>query len=155
MPKVLILYDTRTGNTGQMARAVAEGAKSVEGVEVVLKRAGEARRDDLAGADAIILGSPTHNTQPSRAMRRLLADLERIPLEGKVGGLFGSYGWSGEAVGVMTRALEDRGVRVIGEGVRAKRAPGAEGLARCRELGRAVVESITTIRRQKDASEEN
>ena len=42
MSKVLILYDTRTGNTGQMARAVAEGAKSVEGMEGVLKRVGEA-----------------------------------------------------------------------------------------------------------------
>ena len=42
MSKVVILYDTRTGNTGRMARAVAEGAKSVEGVEVVLKRVGEA-----------------------------------------------------------------------------------------------------------------
>ena len=35
MSKVLILYDTRTGNTGRMARAVAEGAKSVGGVERV------------------------------------------------------------------------------------------------------------------------
>lgn len=155
MPKALILYDTRTGNTGQMARAVAEGAKSVEGVEVVLKRAGEARRDDLAGADAIILGSPTHNTQPSRAIRRVLAGLSKVPLKDKVGAAFGSYGWSGEAVGIMTRALEDRGVRVIGEGVRVKRAPGAEGLTRCRELGRAVAENIITIRRQKDASEKN
>jgi len=155
MPKVLILYDTSTGNTGQMARAVAEEAKSVEGVEVVLKRAGEAQRDDLDGADAIVLGSPTHNTQPSRAMRRLLADLSKVPLKDKMGAAFGSYGWSGEAVGIIARALKDQGVRVIGEGVRVRRAPDAEGLARCRELGRAVAENITTIGRQKDASEKN
>ena len=30
MSKVLILYDTRTGNTGRMAQAVAEGARSVD-----------------------------------------------------------------------------------------------------------------------------
>jgi NAD(P)H dehydrogenase (quinone) len=50
MSKVLILYDTRTGNTGQMARAVAEGAKSVKGAEVVLKRIGESS-GELADAD--------------------------------------------------------------------------------------------------------
>ena len=155
MPRVLIIYDTRTGNTGQMARAVVEGVQSVEGIEAVLKRAREVRRDDLANADAIILGSPTHNTKPSRAMRKLLADLSRVPLKGKMGAAFGSYGWSGEAVGIIMRALEAQGVRMIGEGVRAKRAPGAEGLARCRELGRAVAENIITIRRQKDASEKD
>ena len=55
MPKTLILYDTRTGNTDRMARAVAEGAKSVDGVEVVLKRVAEGS-GELADADGIILG---------------------------------------------------------------------------------------------------
>jgi len=53
MPKVLILYDTRTGNTGRMARAVADGAKPVQGVEVVLKRVAEGG-GELAGADAVV-----------------------------------------------------------------------------------------------------
>lgn len=145
MSKVVILYDTRTGNTGRMARAVAEGANSVESTEVVLKRVGEARRDDLAGADALILGSPTHNAQPSRDMRKLLAELSKSPLKDKAGAAFGSYGWSGEAVGIMARALKDQGVRVISEGVRVKRAPDERGLARCRELGRTVAESATAI----------
>ena len=143
MPKVLIIYDTRTGNTGQMARAVAEGAKSVEGVEVVLRRAGEVRGDDLANADAIVLGSPTHNAQPSRDMRRLLADLKKVPLKDKTGAAFGAYGWSGEAVEIIMRALEARGVHMIGEGVRVRKAPSAEDLAKCRELGRAMAESVT------------
>jgi len=143
MPRVLIIYDTRTGNTGQMARAVAEGAKSVEGVEVALKRVRETQRDDLANADAIVLGSPTHNAQPSRDMRRLLADLKKVPMKDKAGAAFGSYGWSGEAVGIIMRALEARGVRMIGEGVRVRKAPSAEDLAKCRELGRAMAESVT------------
>ncbi len=96
MSKVLTLYDTRTGNTGRMARAVAEGAKSVEGVEVALKRVGEGS-GELADADAIILGSPTHHTQPSRATKRLLSGLSKVTLKGRVGAAFGSYGWSGEA----------------------------------------------------------
>ena len=41
------------------------------------------------------------------------------------------------------RALEARGVRMIGEGVRVRKAPSAEDLAKCRELGRAMAESVT------------
>ena len=148
MPKILILYDTRTGNTGRMARAVAEGAKSVEGVEVVLKRVAEGS-GELADADAVILGSPTHHTQPIRAMKSLLSGLSKVPLKGKVGGAFGSYGWSGEAPGIMVRALRDQGVRMVGEVVRARRTPGASDLAKCKELGRAVAEGVDTVGGQK------
>jgi len=144
MSKVLILYDTRTGNTGRMARAVAEGAKSVEGVEVALKKVGEGS-GELADADAIILGSPTHNTKPSRAVKGLLSNLSQVPLKGKVGAAFGSYGWSGEAAGIMVRALRGQGVRVIGEGLRVRRTPGTSDLARCKDLGRAVAESVATV----------
>ena len=148
MPKVLILYDTRSGNTGRMARAVADGAKSVEGVEVVLKRVAEGG-GELAGAGAVILGAPTHHTQPSRAMKRLLSGLSDVPLKGKVGAAFGSYGWSGEAPGIMARALRDQGVRVIGEALRVRRTPGASDLTRCRDLGRVVAESVATNGGQK------
>ena len=144
MSKVLILYDTRTGNTGRMARAVAEGAKSVGGVEVALKRVGEAE-GELADADGVILGSPTHNTQPSQAMKRLLSGLSKVPLKGKVGAAFGSYGWSGEAPGIMVQALKGQGVRVVGGAVRARRTPGASDLTKCRNLGRAVSESVAPV----------
>ena len=144
MPKTLILYDTRTGNTDRMAHAVAEGAKSVDGVEVVLKRIAEGV-GELADADGVILGSPTHNAKPSRAMRKLLSNLSEVPLKGRVGGAFGSYGWSGEAPGIIAGALRGQGVRVIGDAVRVKRSPGANDLTRCKDLGRTVAESIATI----------
>ena len=144
MSKVLILYDTRTGNTGRMARAVAEGAKSVGGVEVALKRVGEGG-GELTDADGVILGSPTHNTKPSQAMKRLLSGLSKVPLKGRVGGAFGSYGWSGEAPGIMVQALKGQGVRVVGGAVRARRTPGTSDLAKCRDLGRAVSESVAPV----------
>ncbi len=51
-----------------MARALADGAESVLGVQVVLKRVAEGC-GELANADGIILGSSTHHTQPSQAMK--------------------------------------------------------------------------------------
>lgn len=58
--KILIAYDSRTGNTESLARAVAEGAGSVAGVEVVLRRQREVEADEIASADGILVGTPVH-----------------------------------------------------------------------------------------------
>ncbi len=144
MPQVLVVYDTRTGNTGQMAQAVAEGARSVDKVEVVLKRVRKAG-DELADADAIIIGSPTHGKQPSQAMKKFLSDWNKVSLKGKVGAAFGSYGWSGESPGIMEQALRDHGMRVVAKALRVRGTPGETALTKCRDLGRAVAASITHV----------
>jgi len=58
MAKILIVYHSQTGNTQKMAHAVADGAKSIEGVEVILKKAADATLDDLLTADGLALGTP-------------------------------------------------------------------------------------------------
>jgi multimeric flavodoxin WrbA len=58
MARILILYHSQTGNTQKMALAVAEGARSIEGVEVLLKTAGEATTEDLLVADGLAFGTP-------------------------------------------------------------------------------------------------
>lgn len=58
MTKILIVYSSQTGHTQKMAEAVAEGAKSIEGVEVILKRAGDATLEDLLSADGLAIGTP-------------------------------------------------------------------------------------------------
>ncbi len=117
-----------------MARALADGAESVQGV---LKRVAEGS-GELPDANGIILGSPAHHTQLNQAMKRLLSGLSKVALKGKVGAAFGSCGWSGEASAIMVRALRDQGVRVIGERLRARRTPSASDLVRCRDLSRTV-----------------
>ena len=58
MAKILIVYHSQTGKTEKMANAVAEGAKSIEGVEVILKKAVDATLEDLLTADGLALGTP-------------------------------------------------------------------------------------------------
>jgi multimeric flavodoxin WrbA len=58
MAKILIIYSSQTGNTEKMAQAVAKGAKSIEGVEVILKKAGDATLEDLLTADGLAVGTP-------------------------------------------------------------------------------------------------
>jgi NAD(P)H dehydrogenase (quinone) len=57
---VLIAYHSVSGNTEKMAQAVAEGAKAVSGMSVVLKRVSEVAGDDLLFSDAVIVGSPVY-----------------------------------------------------------------------------------------------
>ncbi|SEM25074.1 NADPH-dependent FMN reductase [Syntrophus gentianae] len=58
MTKILIIYSSQTGHTERMARAVLEGARAIEGVYVVLKKAAEATLEDLLGCDGLAVGTP-------------------------------------------------------------------------------------------------
>jgi len=51
MAKILIVYDSKTGNTEKMAYAVAEGARQVNGIEVIVKKADQTSLNDLLAAD--------------------------------------------------------------------------------------------------------
>jgi NAD(P)H dehydrogenase (quinone) len=56
--RILIAYHSRTGNTEKMAAAVGEGASSVAGVEIVLRKVAEVTAGDIVKADGIVLGTP-------------------------------------------------------------------------------------------------
>jgi len=58
MSKILIVYHSQTGHTQKMAQAVAQGAKSIEGVEVFLKKASDTTTEDLLSADGLAVGTP-------------------------------------------------------------------------------------------------
>lgn len=105
MVRVLVIYDSLSGNTEKMASAVFEGAKNVEGVEPVLKRVDEARLEDLQAADGIIIGSPTYYGQMSGKLKAFIDSSNKIhgKLAGKVGGAFTSCG--GAACGAETTLL--------------------------------------------------
>ncbi|MCC3415085.1 MULTISPECIES: flavodoxin domain-containing protein [unclassified Microcoleus] len=100
MTKVLIVYTSSFGNTKRMAEAITNGARSVEGTEVICKEASEATADDVRVADAIVMGSPVrHRTADARVKKFIEEVCEKLWLTdemvGKVGGVFtvgGGYG---------------------------------------------------------------
>lgn len=116
MAKVLVLYYSMYGHVETMAKAVAEGARLVEGVEVTVKRVPEimseekaraagakldqeapvAGVEDLAGYDAVIFGTPTRFGNMCAQMRNFLDQTGKLwmkgALIGKVGSVFVSTG---------------------------------------------------------------
>jgi len=141
-PRLHVVFESHTGNTRRMAQAVAAGAEEIQGVQVVLESVAQARAQDLAETDAIILGAPTRNARVPAAMTQFLELLKQVPVQGKLGAVFGSYGWSGEAVGLMRSSLVALGMRVPGVGVRAKRTPDAAALDKCRSLGASLAQRL-------------
>ena len=62
MGKVLVLYDSASGNTEKMAGLVAEGAGTIAGTHLRLRKVEEASADDVLWCDGLALGSPTNMT---------------------------------------------------------------------------------------------
>lgn len=110
MTKVLVLYYSMYGHIERMAEAVAEGARSVDGVEVIIKRvpeilsekqalsmgvkldqrAGIATTEELANYDAIIFGTPTRFGNMTAQMRNFLDQTGKLWMDGSLIGKLAS-----------------------------------------------------------------
>ena len=75
MNHILVLYDSKTGNTAKMARLVGEGAASIADTEVRLRSVDEAKPEDLFWCDGLALGSPTNMGLLSWKMKRFWDDV--------------------------------------------------------------------------------
>ncbi len=139
--KLAIIYGTGFGNTGIMAKAIEEGARSA-GIEVSIKKIDEATAADVEKADAIAIGSPTYKGAGMPTVIKYVESLKKLPLKGKVGAAFGSYGWSGEAAGVISGMLRSYGMDVIEPDLRIKRMPEEESIETCRELGKVIARKL-------------
>jgi flavorubredoxin len=143
MPKILVLYYSRTGNTEKMAEAVVEGAKTVQGVEVELNYS--ATPETLNNFDAIVFGVPTYHHDMTVGMKNLFeeAAAKGISLKGKIGAAFGSYGWSGEAPRLVLEIMKNKfEMQIIEPPLLIKYTPDQTGLEKCRELGKRIAERL-------------
>jgi NADH oxidase (H2O-forming) len=143
--RVAIFYISPHGNTEQMAEAVARGA-SLPGVHVTLCHINHASisdiRDLMEESDALIFGTPTINRDIPKPMWDVLAYLSSVSLKGNIGGIFGSYGWSGEACRMVEDRLKGLGFKLPVPFVRAPFMPKPEALAECEALGRTLAEEV-------------
>lgn len=143
MPKILIVYYSRTGNTEKMANALLEGAKKVPGVYVELTY--QATPEMLTGFDAIIVGMPTYHHDMTIDVKRLFEEavMKNINLKGKIGAAFGSYGWSGEAPKLVLEIMKNKFEMAVPEPpLLIKYAPDQAGLEKCRDFGKRIAETL-------------
>ncbi len=142
MAKILVFYYSQTGNTEKMAKAIAEAAQN-GAVEVELSYYVEA--EELGRFDAVLVGVPTYHHDMPLDMKRLFEEAARqgISLKGKVGAVFGSFGWSGEAPKLVLEIMKNKfEMHVLEPPLLLKYTPDEEGLTMCRAFGKRVSESL-------------
>mgnify|MGYP003887045715 CR=1 FL=1 len=143
MPKILVLYYSRTGNTEKMANAVAEGARSAGNVEVELSY--HVGAEELNKFDAMLVGAPTYHHDMPIDIKKLFEDaaVAGLSLKGKVGAVFGSYGWSGEAPKLVLEIMKYKfEMQTAEQPLLARYTPDSNMLSMCRALGKRVAESL-------------
>lgn len=128
--RVLIAYVSAYGYTKRMAMQLMEGLKRAGDVEVDLLDIENILLGDLeeavAKADGILVGSPTINQNTLLPIYKLFAVINPIRDKGKLAAAFGSYGWSGEAVGLIENHLKNMKLKVMAEGATARFLPNKE-----------------------------
>jgi flavorubredoxin len=108
--KVVIIYDSMWGSTESLAKSILRGLIE-EGVEVKVLHLRSNHRSDIVEemleAKGILLGSPTLNNGMFPTLGDFLTYIKGLRPNGKVFGLFESYGWGGGALKEMRKHLEE------------------------------------------------
>ena len=143
MAKALIVYATRTGETQNIGELIAEGVR-FSGHEADVVSVKEIKNEsDLDGYDGYVLGSSTYHREMLQGMKTFLFLAEKANLEGKVGGAFGSFGWSGEAndriFDTMKHILK---MNMIGDTLRLKSSSLGGGQQMAQDYGREIAKKF-------------
>jgi len=145
--QITIVYDTMWNCTRHMAEAIAEGIKSVDkDATVKLFNAGKTDKNniitELFKSKAILFGSSTVNKSIMHATAGILSMIRGIGFKNKKGAAFGSYGWSGESIGMLEEELKAAKIEVVQEGIKALWDPDEEAKKQCFEFGKSFAEKI-------------
>jgi flavorubredoxin/flavin reductase (DIM6/NTAB) family NADH-FMN oxidoreductase RutF len=149
---VAIVYASAYGNTAVLGQAIAQGIIKA-GVGVESLNAEVAQPEEITAAIAkcagFIFGSPTLGghapTQIQTALGITLANADKT----KIAGVFGSYGWSGEAIDLLESKFRDAGYRFGFETIRVKFKPTEVTLKTCEEAGTDFAQAVKKIQKSR------
>ncbi len=142
--RALVIYATRTNQTKKIAELIAEGIR-FGGVDATVVNVNEFNPDQQnpKSYDAIVIGSPTYHGEMLPSVKTLLFRLESLGVEGKIGGAFGAFGWSGEAVdriyGTMLHVLK---MTMVSDALRLKSADLGGGVQMAQHYGREIAKKV-------------
>ncbi|EFR42933.1 flavodoxin [Dialister micraerophilus] len=139
MSKIVIVYWTGSGNTEAMAHAVEEGAQNA-GAEVSLNFVSDISADEAASFDHIALGCPAMGNEQLEEYEFEPFFEELLPqLQGKKVVIFGSYSWNeGDWIQLWKDRLNEAGVELVAEPVKAYSYPEDDVLEACKALGESL-----------------
>jgi flavorubredoxin len=146
--KAIVVYDTMWQSTQKMAEAIITGLAEM-GVEAKPMHLRASHRSDviteIMDAGAVIVGSPTLNNGLFPTVMDFLTYMKGLKPKKKIAAAFGSYGWSGEAVKLINKELEEMKFEIIDPGLRIQFIPDAQGLETAFQLGRKIGQALSNL----------
>ncbi|WP_343208195.1 FprA family A-type flavoprotein [Anaerolentibacter hominis] len=144
---VPLFYCSAYGNTGEIAKAIQKGILSVipdANVEIydINEHDMGTLQAVLNSSDAFGIGSPTINSDAVGPVWNLLSHVDAINNRKKPVIVFGSYGWSGEAVPNLTDRLKGLKTNVFGDGLKIPFVPSEEELKKAEEFGAEFAKTL-------------
>ncbi len=153
LAKVIVVYESKYGNTKLVAETIVEGMREVEGIETVLSELKEVDLNKIPDYDVILIGSPNHFGGPTRGVKKFIDKLGKLPLKGKLFAVFDTYLEKDfeKAVKKMEKRINEKvpGLKQIAPGLSIK-VQGIKGpileaeLPKCKEFGNKIATQIKT-----------
>ena len=154
MPKVLVIYYSRSGNTELMAKRINDAIRD-EKLDVTCKKVEETNLNELLEIDGLVIGSPTYYGTMAAEIKKFLDDSIKHhgKLDGKVGAAFSSAASMGQETTVLSilEALLIHGMIIQGDakghhyGVTSLGKPKENDLQRCKRFGQRFAKLVKQI----------
>jgi flavodoxin len=153
MVRVIVVYDTKYGNTKLVAEKIMEGIGEFEGIETAISDVEKIDPKKAADYDAILIGSPTHFGGPVRGINKFIDKLGKLDLKAKWVAVFDTYikGDFEKAVKKMEERINERVPRlklivpVLSVKVADMKGPIVDGeLPKCKEFGKQIANKLKT-----------
>jgi len=145
--QVTIIYDTMWDGTRKMAEAMAKGIHEADR-DVTIRLFNVARSDkndvitEIFKSRAVLVGSPTVNRGILSAVAGILEEMRGLGFKEKKAAAFGTYGWSGESVTMITERLRGGGFQVVNDGLKELWNPDQQSMARCHAFGADFIKQV-------------
>ena len=149
---VALIYASAYGNTATLAQAIARGiTKAGVAVESINCEAAtpEEIREVIEKSAGFIMGSPTLGGHAPTPVQTALGLVLSTANKTKLAGVFGSFGWSGEAIDLIEGKFRDAGYKFGFETIRVKFKPTDVTLKYCEEAGTDFAQALKKAKKAR------
>ncbi|KYK24868.1 MBL fold metallo-hydrolase [Thermoplasmatales archaeon SG8-52-4] len=143
--KALIIYDSMWGSTEKIAYLLQEGIEETD-IPVTLRNIKNTHISDIITdvltSKMILIGSPTLNNTMLPSVGGFLTYLKGLRPKDRIGFVFGSYGWGGQAVGEIEKILKDLSWDMPIESINLNYIPDKDELMNVKNVGKKLVKYL-------------
>jgi len=159
MVKVIVVYESKYGNTRLVAETIIKGVREVQGAEIVLNELEEVDLNKIVEYDVILIGSPNHYGGPTKSVSEFIDKLAKLNLDERYFAVFDTYlgkGFFEKAARKMEKRISEKvpGLKQIATrlsiAVQGSMGPIVEGeLPKCKEFGKKIATQSELIHGSK------